>query len=231
MDIVYDHTYTAPGTYGGKLRVVDEAGNVEAWKPFVVTVCDLPGNPETPRPFVPVPDLSFALALTGSPPDEFTEKIFKYGCSAESRWDLAMHVDPTPWQQYDGNTGLSASVRYDKDTLIHGDLSISMGYYPPSSYSLTVIVYGRQYAETAALISGGSTSPITGISISMRKSVISVTANVQQWNPAYTDDDGEVIDNCKVRLNRSGGMYKYAQMYSYWGGSKARLSMSLEAYK
>ena len=83
MDIVYDHTYTAPGTYGGKLRVVDEAGNAEAWKPFVVTVSDLPGNPEIPRQWVTYPGWNFFLNLPGSQPDESDVVTFPRGYFAQ----------------------------------------------------------------------------------------------------------------------------------------------------
>lgn len=232
MDIVYDHTYTKPGTYKGKLRVIDEAGNEEAWKPFVVTVTDLSGDPGIPRPFVPVPDLFFVLELTGTPPDESVEKIFKYGYSAESYWDLSMSVDPGLWQEYDDSSGLSAAVGYDRTFSNHGDLHINIAYVPPSTYSFFVLINGSVYGSSAAQISGGSSSPISGISISMRNSVISVSANVQQWYPAYSDD-GEVINNRTVRLNKSYGMYRFAAIGSESprSGSKARLSMSLKPYK
>ena len=228
MDIVYDHTYTAPGTYGGKLRVVDEAGNAEAWKPFVVTVSDFPGNPEIPRQWVTYPGWNFFLDLPGSQPEESDAVTFPRGYFTQGTWDLSLVIDPLPVPTSGASSSFHAKLKCDHFTQPDpGDIEILLSRTPaaPKEYSIEITHY---YSAGYQAVWGGSASPITNVSIATRDRVLRVSA-AADWN-APVGPEEYIIDDTAFRLYGIGGALTYSSIFSAYAVVSGNLSVSFAGY-
>lgn len=97
MQTILTHSYPDTGRYAGKLRVVDELGNAEPWRPFVV---DIARPTPTPTPPQIVPSWGFSLSALESV--EFPRRYGGGSSVGMGAWSIS--AAPV-WTQIDEENG------------------------------------------------------------------------------------------------------------------------------